>query len=220
MIWYPLCVQWFACPQQPRAASPAPDAAPVPATALLEEVWHFIWLPGQKWWVTHWSCSYPDSSPTCYLDYWLQTPAYKAWLGDHPSSPKLINIFPCEILLTSKAVLTFELFYHFSLLHGNQASVICQLYSEVTSLPAKPPWHAKDWAAERTHSYGGQQNAPKLLWGRFLLNWKLLLLLHSMALQVQTTWHIKACWQKSEVWCKCHTSLLLCVMCQNSQVGI
>lgn len=34
------------------------------------------------------------------------------------------------------------------------------------------------------------------LWGRFLLNWKLLLLLHSLTLQVQTTWHVKASWEK------------------------
>lgn len=66
-------------------------------------------------------------------------------------------------------------------------------------------WHLLLWNFPVMAS-SGQQNEPTAtggskmpqnwLWGRFLLNWKLFLLLHSMALQVRTTWHVKASWQK------------------------
>lgn len=58
------------------------------------------------------------------------------------------------------------------------------------------PSTARSGQQNKPTAMGGSKMTQNWLWGRFLLNWKLLLLFHSLALQVQTTWHVKASWQK------------------------
>lgn len=77
--------------------------------------------------------------------------------------------------------------------------------------PMELPWHGKVWAAGWTHSHKRQQNAPERLWVCLLLKWKLLLVLHSMAVQVQTTWHVKTSWQKK--WCLMQARHIAASMC-------
>lgn len=99
----------------------------------------------------------------------------------------------------------------FSLLYGKQVNVICQLHSEVLSSPIELPWDGR-WSGQQNKptAPGARKMPQNWLWGHFLPKWKLLSLLHSIALKLQTPWPMKQAgkkWHLMEAW---HTNASLC----------